>query len=108
MSISEADFTMCVDERCTIVTSASFSQSAPQMSNAELFNRPPHRPRPLVERSWSRVLGLGLDPGHANIRDPLPPGEVERLRRASGLAPVAADLLRIAQDAAFLLVVTDA
>ena len=38
MSISVADFTMCVDERCTIVTSASFSHSAPQMSNAELFD----------------------------------------------------------------------
>ncbi|WP_203726875.1 helix-turn-helix domain-containing protein [Paractinoplanes durhamensis] len=69
-------------------------------------DRPPHRPRPLVERSWSRVLGLGLDPGHANTRDPLPAGDVERLRRASGLAPVAADLLRIAEDAAFLMVIT--
>ncbi len=28
---------MCVDERCTIVTSAPFSHSAPQMSNAELL-----------------------------------------------------------------------
>jgi hypothetical protein len=54
------------------------------------------------------VLGLGLDPGHANARDPLPPGEVERARRASGLAPVAEDLLRIAEHAASLLVVTDA
>ena len=29
---------MCVDERCTIVTSAPFSHSAPQMSKAELFD----------------------------------------------------------------------
>jgi transcriptional regulator of acetoin/glycerol metabolism len=71
-------------------------------------DRPPHRPRALVERSWSRVLRLGLDPGRAGARDPLRPGEVDRLRRASGLAPVAADLLRMAEDAAFLLVVTDA
>ncbi|MEU4243531.1 hypothetical protein [Actinoplanes sp. NPDC026619] len=71
-------------------------------------DRPPHRPRALVERSWSRVLGLGLDPSHANARDPLPPGEVERRRRTSALAPVAGDLLRMAEDAAFLLVVTDA
>ena len=71
-------------------------------------DRPPQRPRALVERSWSRVLGLGLDPGHANARDPIPPGEVERARRASGLAPVAAELLRIAEHAASLLVVTDA
>ena len=28
---------MCVEDRCTIVTSASCSQSAPQMSNAELL-----------------------------------------------------------------------
>ncbi|GIM90557.1 hypothetical protein [Paractinoplanes toevensis] len=71
-------------------------------------DRPPHRPRALVERSWSRVLSLGLDPALANARDPLPPAELEQRRRTSGLAPVAADLLRIAEDAAFLLVVTNA
>src|ERR1700761_9471470 len=38
MSISVSDRTMCVDERCTIVTSAPFSHSAPQMSNAELLD----------------------------------------------------------------------
>ncbi len=38
MSISVSDRTMWVDERCTIVTSAPFSHSAPQMSNAELFD----------------------------------------------------------------------
>ena len=38
-SISVAERTMCVDERCTIVTSAPFSHSAPQMSKAELLNR---------------------------------------------------------------------
>ena len=30
-------FTMCVEVRCTIVTSAPISHSAPQMSNAELL-----------------------------------------------------------------------
>ena len=30
--------TMCVDERCTIVTSAPCSHSAPQMSKAELLD----------------------------------------------------------------------
>ena len=37
ISISESDLTMCVDERCTIVTSAPFSTSAAQMSCAELL-----------------------------------------------------------------------
>ena len=36
-SISESDRTMCVDERCTIVTSTSFSWSALQISCAELL-----------------------------------------------------------------------
>jgi hypothetical protein len=66
-------------------------------------DRPPVRPRPLVERSWSRVMRLGLDP-----HDLLPPGEVERLRRESGLTPVITDLLRLADNETFLLVVTNA
>ena len=37
MSIRVSDLTMCVELRCTIVTSAPTSHSAPQMSNAELF-----------------------------------------------------------------------
>jgi hypothetical protein len=36
-SISESDRTMCVDERCTMVTSAPCSQSAAAMSCAELL-----------------------------------------------------------------------
>ncbi|MGK5682890.1 hypothetical protein [Actinoplanes sp. URMC 104] len=68
--------------------------------------RPPHAPRALVERSWSRVLGLGLDPGRANARDPLPFDEVERLRRESPLALIVDELLRLADG--LLLVVTDA
>ena len=38
ISIDVSDRTMCVDERCTIVTSAPFSHSAPQMSKAELLD----------------------------------------------------------------------
>ncbi|WP_250034786.1 GAF domain-containing protein [Paractinoplanes maris] len=67
---------------------------------------PPHRPRALVERSWSRVLGLGLDPGRANARDPVPFSDVERLRRESPLSLIVDDLLRLAEG--FLLVVTGA
>ena len=37
-SISESDLTMCVDDRCTIVTSTPFSYSALQMSCAELLD----------------------------------------------------------------------
>ena len=37
MSIRLSLLTMWVEERCTMVTSTSFSQSAPQMSNAELL-----------------------------------------------------------------------
>ena len=32
-----SDLMMCVDERCTIVTSAPASQAAAQMSSAELL-----------------------------------------------------------------------
>ncbi|WP_205860498.1 hypothetical protein [Phycicoccus sp. HDW14] len=39
--------------------------------------------RPLVSRSWTRVLGFGLDPTHANARQPLPWAEVERRRHHS-------------------------
>src|ERR1044072_5575256 len=37
MSIRVSLLTMCVEDRCTIVTSASCSHSAPQMSNAALL-----------------------------------------------------------------------
>ena len=36
-SINDSERAMCVDERCTIVTSAPFSQRSAQMSCAELF-----------------------------------------------------------------------
>ena len=36
-SINESDLTMCVEDRCTIVTSTPFSTSALQMSCAELL-----------------------------------------------------------------------
>ena len=37
MSIRLSLLTMCVEDRCTMVTSTSFSQRAPQMSKAELL-----------------------------------------------------------------------
>lgn len=73
---------------------------------------PPERPRALVERSWSRVLELGLDPDNENRRDPTDFAEVERRRRASPLSLIIGDLLRVIESVAdascFLMVVTDA
>ena len=72
----------------------------------------PQRPRALVARSWSRVLELGLDPGRANVRDPLPRGEIERRRRCSPLSLVIGELRQVLSGVAdasrFLMVVTDA
>lgn len=68
--------------------------------------------RPLVSRSWSRALGFGLDPTHANARDPLPRAEVERRRRHSPLALVVDELrtvlTSVADASRFIVVVTDA
>ena len=45
---------MCVDDRCTIVTSTPFSYNAPQMSKAELFD-------PTTTRLLARVgVGAGM------------------------------------------------
>lgn len=74
--------------------------------------RPAMAPRPLVQRSWSRVLGLGLQPGRANARDPFGSDEIERRRRASPLSAVIHELTGVIRDVAdasqFLMVVTDA
>lgn len=74
--------------------------------------KPPASPRPLVSRSWSRVLSFGLDPTRANARDPLPLAEVERRRHASPLALVVdeirAVLTSVADASRFIVVVTDA
>jgi hypothetical protein len=73
--------------------------------------RAPQRPRALVERSWSRVLGFGLNPDAHNRRDPMCFSDVERRRRESPLSTVIADLIRVlvsvADAAHFLMVVTD-
>jgi hypothetical protein len=73
---------------------------------------PPVRPRGVVARSWSRVLGLGLDASHTNAREPLPFAEVERRRRQSPLSLVIDELrqvlVSVADASSFLMVVTDA
>ncbi|MCA0180052.1 MAG: transcriptional regulator [Actinobacteria bacterium] len=75
-------------------------------------SRPSPDLRPLVSRSWSRVLAIGLDPTHANARDPLPWSEVERRRAGSPLALVVQEiravLTSVAEASRFIVVVTDA
>jgi hypothetical protein len=74
--------------------------------------RPAQLPRGVVARSWHRVMGLGLDAGGINTRDPLPLAEIERRRAASPIS-LAIDELRhvltsVADASTFLMVVTDA
>jgi hypothetical protein len=73
---------------------------------------PPVRPRRVVERSWSRVLGLGMDPDRPRPRDPLPVEAVQARRRNSGLALVVDGLRQVlvgvADASSALVVVTDA
>lgn len=73
---------------------------------------PTERPRAVVARSWSRVLGLGVDPDGRNGREPLAVGAVEERRRASRLSLVIdeiRELLASAADASnYLVVVCDA
>ncbi|TWH21736.1 GAF domain-containing protein [Prauserella rugosa] len=73
--------------------------------------RPPVRPRDVVERSWSRMLDMGLDTSGVQ-RTVVSLPEVELRRRRSGLEPVIDDLRRMLRHAAetspFLVVVTDA
>jgi hypothetical protein len=73
---------------------------------------PPVRPRGVVARSWTRVLGLGLDPTCTNARQPLPFPDVEARRRRSPLSLVIGELRQVlgsvADASVFVMVVTDA
>jgi hypothetical protein len=73
--------------------------------------RPELQPRPLVSRSWQRVLGFGLIPDRQGSRDPVSPARLEELRRTSPLRLVIDDLARVVSSVAdashFLMVVTD-
>lgn len=73
--------------------------------------RPDLQPRPLVSRSWQRVLGFGLIPDRQGTRDPLSPARLEELRRTSPLRLVIDDLARVISSVAdashFLMVVTN-
>ena len=81
--------------------------------SAVLEGRPVNfEPRPVVARSWERVLGLGLEPEVCRRRDPLPREEIARRRAGSGLAGVVDELAQVIGDGTdrnhMLLVVTDA
>ncbi|MDQ0380527.1 hypothetical protein FB470_004521 [Amycolatopsis thermophila] len=71
--------------------------------------RPPLRPRDVVSRSWSRVLGLGLKADGLNARDWLGEDELARRREASPLRDAVGDLRQVLGGMSHvLLVVTDA
>ncbi|MEV4315100.1 transcriptional regulator [Actinocrispum sp. NPDC049592] len=69
------------------------------------------RPRAVVSRSWSRVLGLGLKADDVNARNWLGEAAIARRREASPLREVVPDLENIvgslADASQLLLVVTD-
>lgn len=73
---------------------------------------PPAAPRPLVSRSWSRVLEAGLDPSRPADRAPLPMEQIEHRRTTSPLAHVVREVLTaltaVADASHFIVVVTDA
>jgi hypothetical protein len=77
---------------------------------------PPHeRPggevRPVIERSWRRLLARGIDPEHLHPRWALPAEQLADARAASPLATVIdalrGCLLRFADDAEHVMVVVD-
>ncbi|GAA5149418.1 GAF domain-containing protein [Nocardioides marinquilinus] len=75
-------------------------------------SRPAHRPRPLVARSWARVVGMGLEPDGPNARDSLPWADLAALRARSPLSWVVDELrsvlTSVADASLFLMVVCDA
>lgn len=70
------------------------------------------QPRPVVARSWQRVMGLGLQPETYRRRDPIPAAEIARRRENSGLSGVVEELSQVIGDGTdrshMLLVVADA
>ncbi|GAA2341745.1 GAF domain-containing protein [Saccharopolyspora halophila] len=74
--------------------------------------RPPARPRPVIDASWQRMLSRGIDPERGCAGRPLQPEELGERRRETALAEVL-PLLRgklagVAEQTANIMVVTDA
>jgi GAF domain len=75
-------------------------------------DRPPARPRGLVERSWTRVRQYGVSPDLGDPPAPMTADQVEQRRLASPLSRVLpqlrASLTAVAEDARHIMVITDA
>jgi GAF domain len=75
-------------------------------------DRPPTRPRDLVERSWTRVRQYGVNPDLGDPPAPMTADQVEQRRQASPLSRVLpqlrASLTSVAEDARHIMVITDA
>ncbi|WP_222856488.1 GAF domain-containing protein [Microbacterium trichothecenolyticum] len=73
---------------------------------------PPEAPRPVVARSWRRVIGMGVQPSGLNGRCVSDLGQLERLRQMSPLRHVIDDIRGVlvgsAEAADYVVVVTDA
>ncbi|MFF8016851.1 GAF domain-containing protein [Streptomyces sp. NPDC007929] len=83
-----------------------------QVRSARLAGQPaPVAPRPVIERSWERMMRSGVDPDHDVRVDPLPREEVQRRRETSVLRhvlPVLREGLLAAADVAHhIMVVAD-
>ncbi|WP_326810431.1 GAF domain-containing protein [Streptomyces scopuliridis] len=72
---------------------------------------PPVAPRPVIEASWRRMLGIGLDPERSASGALLEPDELEQRRRASALSEamdtLSGSLREIVHSSRQVMVVTD-
>ncbi|MFJ8590930.1 GAF domain-containing protein [Streptomyces sp. NPDC093598] len=94
------------------VDSSRAARVLAQVRSARLAGQPaPVSPRPVIERSWERMMRSGVDPDHDVRADPLSREEVQRRREASTLRHVLPvlreELLAVADVAHHIMVVAD-
>ncbi|MFD5944774.1 GAF domain-containing protein [Streptomyces collinus] len=94
------------------VDSSRAARVLQQVRSARLAGQPaPVAPRPVIERSWERMMRSGVDPDHDVRADPLTREEVQRRRETSVLRhvlPVLREGLLAAADVAHhIMVVAD-
>lgn len=93
---------------------ARYAHLLRQIRDAALSGeRAPAAPRSIIDDSWRRTLGFGMDPDHGRpLPDAAGPDEVEHRRHTGKLArvlPMLGDvLLPAAEDAGHVMVVVDA